>query len=1064
MKQLKLLLMIFILLSISAFAQFGKNKIHIKDYDWYYIQTKHFDIYFYQDGETLTEFAAKSAEDAIASIQNTFNYRVNNRITLIIFNSQNAFQETNVIDQYLTEGIQGFTELFKNRVVVQFTGSYKQFRHLIHHELVHAVMNDMFYGGSIQNIISNNISLQFPLWFSEGLAEYEALGWDVDTDMFIRDAAISEYLPEIERLGGYFAYRGGQSVFYYIANKYGKEKIGELLNKIKGIGNVDEGIKATLGIDVKELGERWKKDIKKTFWPDVALRDDPEDFAKRLTDPEKDQGFYNTSPSLSPQGDKIAFISNRDYYFGLYIMDALTGKTVERLVEGSQTPDFEELNILTPGITWSPDGTKIAVSAERSGFDAIYVFDLESGDREVLNLNFDAIESVAWSNDGKYLAFVGQDSRQSDIYIYNFESQIVTNITNDIFSDSDPSWTNDDNSIYFVSDRGEKLEGKSNGNNFKMSSHNYSQKDIYRIDISNLVVTRITDLPFSDETSPKEEANGERIIFISDLNGINNIYTKSLKTDSLNNTILNLPLTPITNSISGLYQLTLSKDTKKLVFSTLYESVFNLFMIDNPFESRTTVDSLKPTLFYSKLEELRNKKTEESNMEEDPKEAMDILSGEVNDEENQDEIKIFTGNVVEVDSSYTNNAEKDYSSFVFGSQDTTKEKVYANDSLFIPKNNLDENGNYLVNKYKVTFGPDLIYANAGYSTFYGLIGTTVLSFSDVLGDHRLVGVTGLQIDLKNSDYGLAYYYLGGRIDYGVQGFHTARFVNILKGNFINLYRYRSYGASVSASVPLNRFYRFDAGLSWLNVRGENLDDLSVPLDDASFLVPSLAFIHDNVMWGYTSPIQGTRYRFEVYGNPGIGNSKLGFYTLSGDYRTYLRFWTDYSFVMRFSGGYSDGPNAQRFFLGGIENWINRSFATSEIPIESTSDYAFLTAVLPLRGYNYSESIGSKYFLMNYELRFPLIRYLVPGPLPILFSNILGVAYIDAGAAWNNTGKLRLFNKDVSGNTVSKDLLTGTGVGTRVYFLYFLLRFDVAWAYNFDKFSSPIFYFSIGADF
>jgi hypothetical protein len=53
-----------------------------------------------------------------------------------------------------------------------------------------------------------------------------------------------------------------------------------------------------------------------------------------------------------------------------------------------------------------------------------------------------------------------------------------------------------------------------------------------------------------------------------------------------------------------------------------------------------------------------------------------------------------------------------------------------------------------VNKYKITFGPDLIYANAGYSTFYGLIGSTVLSFSDVLGEHRIVGVTGLQIDLK----------------------------------------------------------------------------------------------------------------------------------------------------------------------------------------------------------------------------------------------------------------------------------------------------------------------------
>ncbi len=1061
MRTFKLILIFTIFLAGSVLAQFGKNKIHIKDYDWYYIQTKHFDIYFYQEGETLTEFTAKIAEESIASIQNTFDYRVNNRITIIIFNSQNAFQETNVIDQYLSEGIQGFTELFKNRVVIQFTGSYKQFEHLIHHELVHAVMNDMFYGGSIQNIISNNISLQFPIWFSEGLAEYEALGWDVDTDMFIRDAAVSEYLPEMQKLSNYFAYRGGQSVFYYIANKYGKQKIGEMLNKIKGVGNVEEGMKATLGIDMKELGERWKKDIKKTFWPDVALRDDPEDFAKRLTDPEKDKGFYNTSPALSPQGDKIAFISNRDYYFGLYIMDALTGKTLERIVEGNQTPDFEELNILTPGLTWSPDGSKIALSAKRNGLDVIYIFDLESGDREILDISFEAIESVSWSNNGKELAYIGQNAQQSDVYVYNFDTKQIVNLTNDIFSDSDPSWSHDDKAIYFVSDRGDIINGKSLIEDFKIGDHNYTQKDIYKINLPEQEIVRITDFPYSDETSPKEEVNGERIIFISDMNGINNIYTKSVKMDNSHNSVLDLPVTPITNSISGLYQLTLSKDTKKMVFSTLYESVFNLFMLDNPFEPKTELDTLLPTIYFSKLAEQRNKQNNESNVVEkdntNKKETVNIL------DESSDEIKIFTGDVIGKDSSKTK-IGNDYSGFVFGSQDSTKEKTYSNDSLFIPKDNLDNNGNYIVNKYKITFGPDLIYANAGYSTFYGLIGTTVLSFSDVLGDHRLIGVTGLQIDLKNSDYGLAYYYLGGKIDYGIQGYHTARFVNILRGNYINLYRYRSFGATVTASLPLSRFYRFESGLSWLNVKGENLDDISIPSDEASFLVPSLAFVHDNVMWGYTSPIQGTRYRFEAYGNPGIGNKKLSFYTLTGDYRTYLRFWTDYSFVMRFSGGYSGGSNAQRFFLGGIENWINRTFATSEIPIESTSDYAFLSVVLPLRGYNYSERIGSKYFLMNYELRFPLIRYLVPGPLPILFSNILGVVYVDAGAAWSNTGKLQLFHRDAAGNFASKDLLTGTGVGARVFFLYFLLRFDVAWAYNYNKFSSPIFYFSIGADF
>ena len=127
------------------------------------------------------------------------------------------------------------------------------------------------------------------------------------------------------------------------------------------------------------------------------------------------------------------------------------------------------------------------------------------------------------------------------------------------------------------------------------------------------------------------------------------------------------------------------------------------------------------------------------------------------------------------------------------------------------------------------------------------------------------------------------------------------------------------------------------------------------------------------MWGYTSPIEGTRYRLDVLGNPGIINTKLSFYSGLADYRTYFRFFTDYSFGFRLSGGASGGPNPQRFFIGGVENWINRSFATTEIPINSVSDFAFLTAALPLRGYDYAAEIGTIMLLMNAELRFPFIR-------------------------------------------------------------------------------------------
>ncbi len=164
------------------------------------------------------------------------------------------------------------------------------------------------------------------MWMNEGFAEFAALRWDVNSDMFIRDATVNNYLPPIDYLGGYFAYRGGQSVWYYIANKYGEQKIGEIFNRIKGSRNVEAGFKSTIGLSIKELSDRWQKEQRVLCYPDVAKRETPEDFARRLTNHTKDGNFYNTSPSISPQGDKIAFLSDRNDYFDIFIMSALDGE------------------------------------------------------------------------------------------------------------------------------------------------------------------------------------------------------------------------------------------------------------------------------------------------------------------------------------------------------------------------------------------------------------------------------------------------------------------------------------------------------------------------------------------------------------------------------------------------------------------------------------------------------------------------------------------------------------------------------------------------------------------
>ncbi len=1071
MKKLIFTLIAMLLTISQVYSQFGKNRVQYKEFEWYFIQTKHFDIYFNPEGTKIAEFTAAAAEEALESINGYLNYEINNRVSMIVYNSHNDFQETNTTDSYISQGIGGFTEPFKNRVVVPFEGSYDKFRHVIHHELVHAVMRDYLYGGTVQNIISKGITLQLPLWYHEGMAEYLSSGWETMSDMFISDAIINEYLPDINGLGGYFAYRGGQSIFHYISDTYGKEKIGEMLSKIKGLNNVEEGIKSSIGLTLKELNERWKKDLKRQYWPEIANRKDPTEIAKKLTDNKETGGFYNTSPAISPQGDKIVFISDRDIYMDIYVMNSFDGEIIKKVIESGRANDFEELNVLFPSLTWAPDNKRIALSTKSDGFDRIYIMDVETEDGYELPFSLNGVESVNWSPDGRFIAFNGSDSKQSDIYIWDMDQEKLINLTNDIFSDFDPVWGPESKRIFFSSDRHEYSDKDLIPKDLSMFGYDY-QKDIYSLELESGEVERITFWPLSDEKNPVVSADGSKMIFVSDYNGIDNIYKVSLDGDEDEIT----EPKPLTNSLNGINQLSVSQDGKKLVFTSLYDAGYNVYLLNNPFEMEPVADELEPTVF---MDILRNGPPATGETVVDEKTVIESRTdtvttkeekvaveekAEENEEENQG-TKIFTGQYEVEEDGDTTAIANDYSNFVFGDDTYASEEIADSTEI---KNlfteSLDDQGNFLVNKYKISFSPDIVYANAGYSTFYGLLGTTVLSFSDMLGNHRIIGVTSLQIDLKNSDYGVAYYYLPKRINYGVELFHTARFVYLSNQRTSELHRFRNYGGVLSASLPISRFSRVDGSFSMLNISSENLDNLNDASERVTYFIPQVGYVYDNTMFGYTAPIEGTRARIGLFGNPGFNNSDQSFYSAFLDYRKYYRFWYDNSFAIRFSGGYSGGNNPQRFFLGGTESWINRTFATGDIPLEKASDFAFLSPALPMRGYDYAEKIGSKYSLMNLELRMPLIRYLITGPIPLFLRNILGVAFLDAGTTWDNHKAVKLFRKDENtGKLRTEDLLLGTGYGFRINFI-FLWRLDIAWSYDMQHFSKPKYYLSFGLDF
>ena len=135
---------LLLLLSYQSQAQFfyfGRNKVQYTDFEWHYIKTEHFDIYYYPEMKALAERGAFFAEEAYKKLQTRFNHSLVARVPLIFYSSHLHFEQTNTTGGFIPEGVGGFFEFLKGRVVIPSNGSTEQFRHVIAHELVHVFMH-----------------------------------------------------------------------------------------------------------------------------------------------------------------------------------------------------------------------------------------------------------------------------------------------------------------------------------------------------------------------------------------------------------------------------------------------------------------------------------------------------------------------------------------------------------------------------------------------------------------------------------------------------------------------------------------------------------------------------------------------------------------------------------------------------------------------------------------------------------------------------------------------------------------------------------------------------------
>ena len=839
---------------IGGGTAFGKNKKQYEKFNWKVIQSTNFDVYFHGNAVPLANFMAREAEQALRTIQDQLNFTINKRIALILYNSHNQFQQTNVISQFMTEGIGGVTELYKNRVVLPYEGDLSKFKHVIHHELVHAVLNDMLYGGSIQSLVNNPNAVMLPLWMNEGFAEYSSAdGMDVKTDMFMRDVAVSEYLRGLDQLSGYFAYRGGQAFWTYVANTYGKGKVGEVLNRFRQLRDVERTFKASFGMSYEEMSEQWAKDTKREYFPDVGRYEYVEDFAKRLTNHRKEDNFYNTSPAISPDGEKVAFLSDRGAgTFGLYVMDLKTKEPRELATSGRSTA-FEELNFLTPGISWNPKGTKLAVGAKGAGQDVIYLVDAASGDYDELEFGLQTIGGVSWSPDGRRIAFEADTGgRHADIYVYDFGNRKLSKLTNDVFTDATPTWSPDSRYVYFISDRGPYLQARDLPKDFKIWKHDVDSRDVYRVDIQTLGIERLTDDPAIGKTSLAVSPDGSALLYVADYNGISNLWRLDLKSRRK---------TALTNSLQEVSQISLSRDGTKLLFASQNRVGYDIFLLNFPLDLKQR-DSLPMTVFRQQEMAQRN-----------------TVSQLVSKPPSEQDTMTFSYGTFDVDLSEQKSAPPNPEAVQFESDPLRKQDTEREDTV-------------VAREYKTTFSADVVTGNAGYSNFFGANGQIQMLFSDMLGDHEIYFRGNIFLDLNNSSFWLSYGYLPDVIDLYAAVFQNAGFT-FLPGDPYT-YRLRSYGTQLNASYPFSRYTRLDLGVQVLGMSRENIDVPLEPSLSRFVTVPSLSFVLDDGIWGMWAPMSGTRLNLTLEASPAWGESGIAFTTARIDARRYFHLGGAYS--------------------------------------------------------------------------------------------------------------------------------------------------------------------------
>ena len=530
-------------------------------------------------------------------------------------------EEFRPIDIIVTDNIDmgnGMADYYQNQAVIwstnmdyQLRGSHRWLRNVVAHELAHvfslklAQRYPFRYGLINASVVNSGLadfgvtlpiySLVAPAWWVEGIAQYESEvfgweGWDTHRDMLLRMATLEDDLLSYSDMGVFehnwlkneMVYNQGYGLVRYIAEHRGRESVRELAGNT-GFVSFGSALHSVLDISGSDLYDAWTTSLRSRYG---SVRDSVG--TVREGSVLADNGSFEWSPVISPDGSQVAFITNygEDYL--------LTQPRIMHLTSGSTL----EIDKRAYGrITWFPTGDKVVYTRFGRGtmFNDLYVYDITTREEHRITSQLRA-HDPAVSPDGQWIAFVATEDGGTRLGMVKADGSEVRWLSNDRRSTSEntplskktrsfiqfhtPRWSPDGTKLVFSvfcdNDRDIATVG-TQGPYFTLTgaledSAAFPDSLVFPDEAGFRLLLHTG----ADERDPVWLPNGSGILYAADYNGIFNIYQCEIPSEEDGEPTTAVKLT---NVIGGAFSPDMSADGRWITYAGYHANNFSIYTL-----------------------------------------------------------------------------------------------------------------------------------------------------------------------------------------------------------------------------------------------------------------------------------------------------------------------------------------------------------------------------------------------------------------------------------------------------------------------------------------------------